>query len=403
VRIVILTVGTRGDVQPLVALALGLMDAGHSVRVAAHQEYRELVQGSGVEFVEMPANPTGRWKKGEESVKDFFESHFRQWTVAGLEMAEDAEAIIYAPLALVGYHIAEKLDIPCIAVYLEPAWATREYPTIYLRSQFSLGRTYNLLTHRVGDLAFWLTHRSAINRVRRDLLGLPAIELGGPYRRMERQRVPHLFAYSELVAPRPRDWGDWMHVTGYWFLEQERGWDPAPDLVSFLEAGPRPLYFSMGSLSHPGLRKQFLTVLEALAGTGERVVLDAGKVDLSDVDLPGDVYRLDSATPHSWILPRVTAVVCHGGGNTVAACLRAGAPTTVLSSWGATHYWGRRLHELGAGAPPITLKRLSVERVQAAVGTMLSDSTRQRSAELARQISAERGVDKAVEAFHRHI
>jgi UDP:flavonoid glycosyltransferase YjiC (YdhE family) len=323
--------------------------------------------------------------------------------VAGLNISEGSDAIIYTPLAIVGYHVAEKLGVPCFAVYFEPAWSTREYPTIYLKTQFSLGGTYNLLTHRAGDLAFWLTHRSAINRTRREVLDLTAIGIGGPYRRMERQRVPQLYAYSGIVAPRPRDWREWMHVTGYWYLEQESGWDPAPELISFLEAGRPPLFFDMGSLSHPGLRMQFLTVLEALKGTGERVILDAGKVDLSDVELPDNFCRLDSETPHSWILPRVAAVLCHGGGNTVAACLRAGVPTTVLSSWGGTHFWGRRLNELGAGAPPITPKQLSVERVGAAVQTMLSDGVRERSAELGRQISAERGVERAVEAFHRYV
>ncbi len=194
-----------------------------------------------------------------------------------------------------------------------------------------------------------------------------------------------------------------MHVTGYWFLDLESGWEPPQELIEFLAAGRPPLFLDMGSLANPRFRPYFLAALEALKETGERIIFNPGKTDLTDVEVPEQFYRLDRETPHSWLLPRVAAVFGHGGGGTTAACLRAGVPLTVIPTWTIHYFYGHRLQQLGAGAPPIPLEELSTERVEAAIRTMLSEEVRERSAELGRQISVERGVERAVEAIHRHI
>ncbi len=403
-KVVILTVGSRGDVQPFLALAKGLKAAGHRVEMAVHPEFQEMVRRHGIEAVEMPGNPTGAWKPGGQRFGAVFEDHFRRWTEAGLRVAADADALVFTPLAVTGYFIAEKLGIPCFAGHYSPVWPTREHPAAFARSGFSLGGWYNLLTHVVGQTLVWLPTRSMINRVRRDMLGLPPIGRGGPQRRMARERLPQLYAYSELVAPKPEDWPNWIHVTGYWFLSEDPVWTPSRELTSFIESGSPPVFFDMGSLAHPRLRESVLRVLEGLAATGERVLLAAGRVDLGGVELSDDFHVVDPEAPHAWILPRVAAVVSHGGAGTVAACLRAGIPTSAIPVWGTMHFWGRRLYELGVGTAPIPAIRVTADAIERSVRAMMNDrEMRERAAELGRQISAERGVERAVDAIHQHV
>jgi sterol 3beta-glucosyltransferase len=108
--------------------------------------------------------------------------------------------------------------------------------------------------------------------------------------------------------------------------------------------------------------------------------------------------------PHDWLFPQIAAVVHHGGSGTTAAGLRAGVPSVVIPFFGDQPFWGRCVAELGVGPSPISLKRLTVERLAGAIRAAIGDERMQaRAAALSRQIRAEDGVTRAVEAFHRHL
>jgi UDP:flavonoid glycosyltransferase YjiC (YdhE family) len=204
-----------------------------------------------------------------------------------------------------------------------------------------------------------------------------------------------LYGYSAHVLPRPTDWGDFIHVTGYWFLEPPAGWQPPSDLVQFLEAGPPPVYIGFGSMFSRDPEATADLAIQALARSGQRGVLYGGWGGLKKAQLPETVFMAD-ALPHSWLFPRMAAIVHHGGAGTTAAALRSGIPSIVTPFFGDQPFWGQRVAALGAGPQPIPRRRLTVDSLAKAIQIARTDEKmHKRAADLGERIRAERGIEQA--------
>lgn len=415
-RITILAVGSRGDVQQCVALGHGLQAAGHRVRLATHNAFEPLVREYGLDFALIPGQAFGGMNAGLDQAQGAaasaldqrphtarFAEAIEQWMVAGLAASQDADALIYGQLCFVGAYVGEKLHIPVVAAYHSPITRTAAFPTIYGRLQRSLGGPVNWLTHVLDQQIFWQSVRSAVNHARRVVLDLPPLPFWGPYGRMQREQQPVLYGYSPLVVAKPADWGAWIEVTGYWLLDQRPDWQPSADLVDFLAAGPPPVYVGLGSVANANPVRVTKHILKALADLKQRVVLMPGQVDLSDADLPAETLIVRSI-PHDWLYARVAAVIHHGGPGTLAAAMRAGVPSLAIPFFGDQFFWGRRAYELGVGPRAIRREQVTANKVAAAVRTMLDDQPmRARAHELGRRLRAEDGVARAVEAIERRL
>jgi sterol 3beta-glucosyltransferase len=205
------------------------------------------------------------------------------------------------------------------------------------------------------------------------------------------------------VVPPPPDWPAWLHVTGYWFLDAEPGWQPPAALVDFLQSGPPPVYIGFGSMAGRDPEQRAEIALKALERSGRRGILLEGWGGLQPGDLPDSVLAVD-AVPHDWLFPQMAAVVHHGGAGTTAAGLRAGTPTVVVPFFGDQPFWGRRVAELGAGPAAIPQKQLTVERLAAAIRAATSDeSMRTHAHQLSQRIRNEDGIAHAVELFHAQV
>jgi len=212
-----------------------------------------------------------------------------------------------------------------------------------------------------------------------------------------------LYCYSPAVVPRPPDWSEHAHVTGYWFLDHLPDWQPPHDLVDFLESGPPPVYVGFGSMTSRDPEKTSRIVLDALRQSGQRGVIATGWGGLSQSGLPGEVF-VTEAVPHDWLFPRMAAVAHHGGAGTTGAGLRAGVPSIIIPVTDDQPFWGRRVNALGAGPAPIPRKRLTAERLAHAISVAVTDdSIRKRAAELGETIRAEDGVGNAVRIFNQMI
>jgi sterol 3beta-glucosyltransferase len=214
-------------------------------------------------------------------------------------------------------------------------------------------------------------------------------------------RTPTLLGVSPLITPPPPDWGDHIHVTGYWFLDAPADWQPSSALRAFLDAGAPPVYIGFGSMSSRNPQATTQMMIEALKTTGQRGIIHSGWAGLHAEDLPPNIFLLDYA-PHDWLFPRMAAVVHHGGAGTTAAGLRAGIPGMVVSHIGDQPYWGRRLHELGVGAAPLKRHELTADKLADAIRTMTSDRAMQsRAAALGERIRTEDGIGNAVKALRK--
>lgn len=417
-NITIIAVGTLGDVQPYVALGLGLQEAGHKVQIAACANFKAFVRNRGLDFYSIRCNPR-EWLESDEG-RDWLKSSRNPIKfVRGLTRimqpsmersladswaaCQGADAIIYSLLAIGGFHIAEKLRVPSFAALLHPVRRTRAFPNITIPDKFRLGGAFNILTHIFAEQLFWQPFRGLINEWRQQTLGLPPSSFFGPWGRMKKRKYPYLFGYSPSVVPKPPDWGEWLHVTGYWFLDSPSDLQPQQDLVNFLDSGSAPVYIGFGSTVESDPKAFTEMVLRALSISGHRGILLNGSTGLGKLDLPDSVFGLESI-PHDWLFPKMAAVVHHGGAGTTAAGLRAGIPNIVISSQAEMHFWGRRVAALGVGPNPLLRRKLSAECLANAIRVATGDPViRERAAALGQRIRAEDGVVNAVKAFHKHL
>ena len=211
-----------------------------------------------------------------------------------------------------------------------------------------------------------------------------------------------LYGWSPSVLPQPPDWGRWLHVTGYWFLERLGEWKPPRELADFLDSGPPPVYVGFGSMNKTDPEQLTDIVLRALERTDRRGVLVTGWGGISNSASPDTVFAVEEV-PHDWLFERVEAAVHHGGAGTTAASLRAGIPTIVVPFFADQPFWGRRVAELGVGPEPIPRRSLTVERLTSAIRQATSDrDMKSRAAALGQRIRAETGIERAVEAFDLH-
>jgi len=224
-----------------------------------------------------------------------------------------------------------------------------------------------------------------------------------PFEKLRKQCNPVLYGYSPLVIPKPPDWKEWTHVTGYWFLNRPSDWQPPSDLVDFLESGPPPVYIGFGSMTHRHPEQMTELVLKALKRTKQRGILQIGWGALSSRDLPDDVFKLDFI-PFDWLFPKMAAVVHHGGAGTTSAGIRAGIPSIIVPFFADQFFWGQRVFRLGVGPQPIPQKHMSTERLSIAIDTAIKDTgMRARAANLGQRINAEDGVGQAVKILNHYL
>ena len=419
----IVTAGSRGDVQPYVALGLGLRRAGHQVRVATHENFRAFVTGHGLDFVPVRGDPQAilrgaaadAWlASGRHRNMLRFVGEMRRVAKPLVEQmladfwhaCQGADVVLFSVVGLAAWQVAERLGVPRAAAFLQPLTRTRAFPTAGLPAALPLGRfgaAFNWATHVVAEQLMWQPVRGRVNRWRSTTLGLAPLPIAGPLRVMERQRVPILYGFSPSVLPKPADWGDWVDVTGYWFLPPPATWHPPADLEAFIAAGSPPVYVGFGSMTPTNAARLTATALEALERAGQRGVLLRGWGALGEGDLPAWALAVDDV-PHEWLFPRMAAVVHHGGAGTTGAGLRAGVPSVLTPLGFDQPFWGRRVAALGVGPEPVSRRTLTVERLAAAIERAVTDEAmRERAARLGERIRGEDGVARAVDAVERHV
>ncbi len=416
-RIAIIALGSRGDVQPYIALGKGLEKTGHNVRLVTQENYEALVVSNSLEFWCMRGNVQevleGRemrelLEKGNLlAITKLMAKETRraavQWAEDGLIACQEMDLLIASLGGIfIGVALAEKLDIPLLQTHLVPFTPTKTFPSTLLpQSLPNLGGAFNLISHQITRQLTWQGFQPSYSLARRKVLGLPSASFSRPFHSDHSKGLPTLYGFSPSVIPAPADWGNDTHVTGYWFLDLDDNWTPPSDLMDFLEAGSPPIYIGFGSMSSRKPEETAELVINALRKTNQRALLFSGWGGLRREDLPDSIFMIDSI-PHSWLFPRVAAVVHHGGAGTTAAGLRAGAPSIVIPFFGDQPFWGQRVYDLGVGPAPIPRRKLTVDRLAQAIQEAVTNTAmRLRAAELGSKIQAEDGIANAVEVIQR--
>lgn len=405
-KISISTLGTRGDVQPYVALARALRQAGHSTLLVAPTQFAEFARHHGVPFAPLPGEflaliDTPEGKRAISGGRGFSAGfkllkHIRplmrrlfdaEWQAVN---AFGPDVIVHHPKTLASPHIAEKLRVRAILASPLPGFSpTREFPSplFPLRTLGPLNKMSHTLALRGGELLF----KKAIREWRRTVLGLSP--KGKP---IAGRRV--LYAYSPAVLPKPRDWDENICVSGYWFLDEE--WTCPADLAAFLAQGEKPIYVGFGSMPGIDAGKLTATVIRALADAGKRGILAVGGGALTRGVDARHVHHIDSA-PHNQLLPLMSAALHHGGAGTTGAALRAGLPAVICPFFGDQPFWARRVHELKVGPPPVDRANLTVDSLATAFRATSLAEFRNNATRIAARINSEDGLRVAVDFIAR--
>lgn len=402
-RILILTAGSQGDVQPYIALGIGLQQAGFEVLLATDPSFSSFVTSHALDFAPIHA-PFAQLVQTEAGKAALAGKSFSSKQIMPMlrHMMNDAwevsqhyqpDAVVYHPKPLAGYHLADKFGVPGFLAMALPAYSPTEAFANPVFGGGNYGGWLNKLSYTLFFKAALLPYRRLINTWRQEKLGLP------PFRdenTLHGRAIPRLYGYSRHVAPVPSDWDSISFVTGYWFLHSAPDWEPPADLEAFLAQGSPPVYIGFGSMAAQDSAQTAQLVIEAVRQAGQRAILATGWGGLSPSEMPTNVYALQSA-PHDWLFPRCAAVVHHGGAGTTGAGLRAGKPTVICPFFGDQPFWGRRVWELGVGTRPIPQKQLTINKLRQAIEAVAADSQMHHRAEaLGNKIRAEKGVAQAV-------
>lgn len=377
-----LTIGSRGDVQPYIALCKGLQAEGHTVRIATHEEFRGWIEGHGIEFRRVGGDPSELMRLcieyGTFTISFLREanSKFRGWIddllATSWEACQGSDLLIESPSAMAGIHIAERLEIPYFRAFGMPWTRTRAYPHAFAMPNNKMGGTYNYFTYVMFDNVFWKATATQINKWRNKALGLPSTSL----EKMQPNKVPFVYNYSPTVVPPPLDYSDWVRVTGYWFLNEgtETSWEPPAELAEFIAKarrdGKKLVYVGFGSIIVPDPAKMTQDVIDAVQKADVRCILSKGWSDRlpgtsaaaaataedpnaptpmsAEVALPPEILQIKSA-PHDWLFKQIDAAAHHGGSGTTGASLRAGIPTIIRPFFGDQFFSGSRVEDLGVG------------------------------------------------------
>lgn len=414
-RIHFLSAGSQGDIQPLVALAAGLKRCGHDIDFWAQDTFASLVHGYGLgfnsfggtspkvtlreEFKKRPRTPIGRIQRIlHRPAPD------RGYLDRLAEAVRGADLVIFNTIMGHCTHVAERLDIPCIGVHYQPFWVTRYLPSPLFPIKRSLGWPLNAITHLFFEQLSWQADRAWVNEWRSTELALPRLgAIRGHARNMLGRKMPQLFAFSSALVPGIKDWPEWFHIPGFFFLDRNADWRPPAPLETFLSEGPPAVSIGFGSIADPDVPRLFQMALEILEERGLRAVVLGGWSDLPSLKPSRNVFMVKEA-PHDWLFPRVSAAIHAGGAGTVAATLRAATPSIVVPLHGDQKFWADRLYRLGLSPKPLMPEHRNKQALSAAIQDAVeNDLIRQRVRNFAKIIETEQGVERAVRIVNSYI
>jgi sterol 3beta-glucosyltransferase len=413
-RIAILTYGSRGDVEPFIALGVGLQKAGHPVRLAAPATYAALIETHGLGFEPIQGNP-------DELAQAFADRAGLSWPLMIIRMMQHVQPLAHAAFRAVeraardvdlivhsflmtdaGHTLARSKGVPDVSAQFFPIFLpTSTFSAVGL-PDLPLGSLYRRASHALNTAVFRHGGRLLYRILRasaEDLPGLASWPFGGK----DGGATPILFAYSPHILAKPPEWPSWSHVTGYWQLQPPANWAPPDTAVHFLESGPAPIYFGPGSMRTENLRRLLRTVVVSIRASGQRAFLGVSPEAL-DAELVGTDVFAAKGIPHCWLFPRMRFILHHGGAGTTGAAATAGVPSTAIPFSADQAFWARQIHRLGVGPAAPPARHLTRDRLEAILQVALTNPMYTRRARvLGDKLRSEDGVAAAIQIIRSQL
>jgi UDP:flavonoid glycosyltransferase YjiC (YdhE family) len=416
-RIVCSSRGSRGDVLPVLHIAAALSREGHEVTTCAPPVFRSTVERLGLEgiyysedSVDVMRSFGAGWKAARYALEWLNRSVDEQLELL-LPLSREADALVTTVNEAAGPAVGEYRDIPHFRVTYAPTIPGDQPPPLqpFQRLPASANRVLWLALNSAVQLLFYRKVGSFRRRLGLRPVRSIADYLGGG---SPGSRTHTLLAFSPSLAPPARGWRYPHTYLGYCFEDNEKSGDDrpllAPALERFLEAGPPPVYVGFGSVSITNPARLFHMLQAAISQLGCRAVIGQGWTGLgkrppgaprAGTSTTGRIF-VAGETCHAALFSKVAAVGHHGGSGTLHTAARAGVPQLVMPQMADQYYWGERVRRLGVGPAPLPPYKLTAERLAESFDAMLRRPRMSgRARWLARRISTERGLRKAVQVI----
>ncbi|KAF1971242.1 UDP-Glycosyltransferase/glycogen phosphorylase [Bimuria novae-zelandiae CBS 107.79] len=442
-NVVIIVIGSRGDIQPFLRIGKILKeDYGHRVRIATHSAFKQFIQDdSGLEFFSIGGDPSelmafmvknpglipnletvreGEIGRRRAAMYEMFQGMWRACISAtddendnaNLKMMGDrtpfiCDAIIANPPSFAPPHIAERLGVPLHMMFTFPYTPTTQFPHPLANIQNSnVDMKYtNFMSYPLVEMMTWQGLGDLVNRFRSKTLHLDEVSTLWAPGQLYRLKVPYTYMWSPGLVPKPKDWGPEIDIAGFVFLDLASSFKPPDDLKKFLDAGEPPVYIGFGSIVVDDPDEFTKLIFKAIEIAGVRALVSKGWGGFgSNATAPDNVFMLEN-TPHDWLFPKVSAVVHHGGAGTTAIGLKCAKPTMVVPFFGDQPFWGAMVSKAKAGAHDCILyKHLTAERLAEGIKQCLTEEAKRNVQKIADSIAKEGdGALNAVRSFHRSL
>ncbi|HEY2583107.1 MAG TPA: glycosyltransferase [Mucilaginibacter sp.] len=405
-KIGIFTYGTRGDVQPYIALALELIKNGHKIILAAPENFKDFVESYGIEFHSLYGNaeegmnsPKGQSVlKTENTIKlakYFFKVLYSirvPLRASYIEGVNKVDFIIAntATLPIVSA-IAEKQNKRMALTYfMPPVIATREFPLGDF--DFLNFPLYNKLTYKIAHLFFWKFLKKEINEFRQEL-GLPVLT-ESIVEHIDKQKLLDLYCVSPSLIPQPKDWDGNHKITGFLTIPTNKREQTSVELTQWLAEGGKPVYIGFGSNGVGNTEKFVNIVKQILDKTNERILFCTGWALYADLPQHKNMF-VTKYVNHEDILPKCKVGIFHGGAGTLAAMLRNNLPVIIISFYTDQPTWGKIVQKMNLGVH-IPVKKLNASKMIDAIKTVQSEDIKQAIFNMGAKIRNENGVENAV-------
>ncbi|MBR1930465.1 MAG: glycosyltransferase family 1 protein [Lachnospiraceae bacterium] len=419
-KITAVSVGTRGDVQPLIELGVELRGRGHDFRVAALEKFRPLAEEKHVPFLHLDGDAD---RVMQLLVTDYVTSAdfmngcktlYREtprFMDTLMEAIEGSDLVLYGILSGFARHVCDYYGIPCARYFYSPFDRTNLYSLYTVKHDHPLvGMSYAMIEPGMNLLTCQL-----VNNWRKEH-GLKKWRMTDDYRVQNGKKVLTFYPVTPLFMPPDSKWEEHIHVTGYWYHPQADAADyvPAPELERFLTAAKndaeKPIFICFGKAQSPELAKLQRLTLEALRETKLRAIVQADQITkeeqtaLTNHSNDSQLYFVDNI-PYSWIFPRVKAVVHHGGNTTNGLGIRAGCPTLVIPLALDQYFYGRTIHENGCGPAPLYIRKklCSKAQLKSALLDLASGRYDRRAGELSALLRRENGCKDAADIIEHFL
>lgn len=413
-NICIMTLGTRGDVQPYVALAQGLIKNGHNTVICTGESFKGFIEENGIRFTRAESDLMAMLKtpQGQAAMnggvknmaqtlryaKEVVNPAFRKSLDAFWRSAQDADVIIYHPKVLAAVDMVEALKIPCISMPPVPiTYPITEFPNLAIAPTSNWGKVFNKFSYKIVEKAD-LANMKEINDFRIKTLRLNKRKAGTFAYKNGNEWIPIIYPISPALFTDVESWKGRVFLSGFFFLDtHEETLDK--DILSFIENGEKPIVISFSSmpLKQPAIFRNKL--IEALKETKNRAIILTGTSGL-EFQNEESILAISQA-PHNLLFPKAKGIVHHGGVGTMATALCSGVPQLIIPFSVDQPFWANRLYKSGYALKPLKEDTLTCGDLKSAFMEMENAEQIQKALAIKEIIERENGVKTAVEYIEK--